>query len=117
MQVKCGRSAMRMGMVNLMGRLSMLAQNEIADVTQESEKKEAEYLAKLRSKEEELLAVQNQGKGNKQRSLEALKEKDTELLLAQREKQTAEEELRVKDLKHKIALQAKDLKIKELELK
>ena len=73
MQIKCGKSAMGMGMVNLMGRLSMLVQNEIADATQESEKKRSRILAKLQSKEEELLAIQNEGKENKHCSLEALK--------------------------------------------
>ena len=72
--------------------------------------------ATLREREEELLAAQAEGREKEQCSLEALKEKDTELQLVQSEKQKAEEKLRLNNLEHKIALQEKDLKIKELEL-
>ena len=154
MQVKRGRNAMGIGVVNLMGQLSMLAEQEIAEVKQKSEKKEEELLATLEKKELELLAAQNEakekeqrisealkevqrhgekeqaeyltalraaqeeGKKKEQQSLEALKKKDTEIQLAQKAQQQAEDELhrRIRDLEHKVALQEKDLRIKELEL-
>ena len=109
MQVRRGRNAVRLGVVNLMSQLSVLAQKEITEVKQVSEEV-------LQEKEKELLAAKEKGRETEQRSLKELKEKDAKLQQAQREKEKAQEELRVKELEHRVALQEKDLKIKELEL-
>ena len=116
MQVKRGRNVMGLRMMSLMSELTLAAKKEINEVKQVGEKKEAEYLAALRGKEEQQLEILT-------RNEKKLKEKDMELQSAQRNKQKLEEELRIMVLEHKVslkdkelALQDKELRIKKLEL-
>ena len=97
------------GVVNILGHVSMMVQ-------QESEKKEADYLATLKQKEEDLLAAQEQ------RSSEALKEKDAQLQLYENALQEKEkallmalEEGKEKEQRSSEALKEKDAQLQLLQ--
>ena len=132
MQVKRGRNAVGLDIAHLMSQLNFLAEKGIAEMKLDNERKETEFLAALREKEEklrkkevqhkkkerimqaELMAALAESREKERCCLKALKENDVKLQLERREKERVQEELKV--LQHKVALIEKDLKIKDLEL-
>ena len=99
MRVKQGKTIGSIEMKKLTTQMALISQQEITRVREESRRKEETHMAELKEKENTLIV--------------ALREKDEEYTMALRAKSTEieqrmREEIRVRELEHRLALQERD---------